>query len=42
MKYFKLFKLIFIVLPIVIAYGLVIAFITLIEHLIDQCKIKIR
>ena len=40
MKYFKQLKLIFIVLPIAIIYGLVIAFIALVEHLIDQCKIK--
>jgi hypothetical protein len=40
MKYIKLLKLIFIILPIAIAYGLFIAFTTLVEYIIDKAKIK--
>jgi len=40
MKFFKLLYLIFIVFPVAVCYGTAIAIYTLIEHLIDQCKIK--
>jgi len=39
-RIFKLLKLIFIVLPIAIVYGICIAFITLVEHIIDQSRIR--
>jgi len=40
MKILNLFKLIFIILPIAIAYGLFIAFTTLVEYIIDKAKMK--
>jgi hypothetical protein len=40
MKILKFIKLYFIVLPIAILFGLWIAFCTLLEHIIEQYKIK--
>ena len=40
MKIFKLLYLVFILLPVAIIYGSCIAVLTLVEHLIDQCKIR--
>jgi len=40
MKLFKLLYLIFILFPVAIILGSCIAFITLVEHIIDQCKIN--
>jgi hypothetical protein len=40
MKIFNFIKLYFIVLPIALLFGLWIAFCTLLEHIIEQYKIK--
>jgi uncharacterized membrane protein len=40
MKILKHLYLIFILFPVAVTYALVIAFITLVEHIIDQCKIR--
>jgi len=40
MKLFKHLYLIFILFPVAIIYGIIIALITLVEHLIDQSKVR--
>jgi hypothetical protein len=40
MKLFKLLYLMLIIFPIAIIYGSIIAFITLIEYIIDKSKMK--
>jgi hypothetical protein len=40
MKVLKFIKLFFIVFPIAIIYGSVIAIITFVEYVIDKCKIR--
>jgi hypothetical protein len=40
MKVLKFIKLFFIVLPVAIIYGSVIAIITFFEYIIDKCKVK--
>jgi len=40
MKVLKFIKLFFIVLPVAIIYGSIIAMITFLEYIIDKCKIR--
>jgi hypothetical protein len=40
MKVIKFIKLFLIVLPIAVMYGLCIAIITILEYIIDKCKVR--